>query len=221
MRGRGGRCSAIGNPQSEPLRVLYFGGFIPLHGVPVILEAARILGPDAGVAFELVGDGQEADGAERFLAAHPLPHVRLQRCWLPEPDLVGTHIASADVCLGTFADSPKAMDVVAAKVYLAMACGKAVVTAATPAVREELLDRGQGTGGSGQGAGGVENATPPVLVVPPADPEALERALLELRDDPGLRTDVAASGRRLYEDHFRPECVVAPLMATIDGLAGV
>lgn len=209
------------NRAPTELRVLYFGGFIPLHGVPVILEAARILGPDAGIAFELVGEGQEASAVQRFIVAHQLPHVGLVRRWMPEPDLIAMHITFADVCLGIFADSPKAMDVVPAKVYLALACGKAVVTADTPAVREELLDRGQGPVARGQVlAPHASPLTPhaPVVVVPPADPPALADALVRLRDDPRLRVELGAAGRQLYEAHFRPERVVVPLIAAIEEL---
>lgn len=191
----------------EPaLRVLYFGGFVPLHGVGIILEAARLIPPDAGIRLELLGDGQEADAAERFLRQVDLPHVKMIRGWLPEADVVAQHIARSDVCLGVFADAPKAMDVVPAKVYLAMACGRPIVTADTPAVREEVLDR-------------APAAEPPVLPCPSGDPRALATALLRLRDDPALRRRVGAAARRLYEACFRPECIVDPLAAVIDELS--
>jgi len=191
-------------PTPDPLRVLYFGGFIPLHGVPVILEAARRLAPDEGISFDLVGDGQQADDAERFLERHRLPHVALDRAWIPETELVERHIAPVDVCLGIFAAAPKAMDVVPAKVYLALACGRAVLTADTPAVREEILGRASGD--------------EPLALCAADDPDALVEALRRLRDDPERRARIAAAGRRLYEAHFRPEQVVEPPVAAIGAL---
>jgi glycosyltransferase involved in cell wall biosynthesis len=188
----------------RPLRVLYFGGFIPLHGVPFIVEAARRLPPDGSIQVDLVGDGQDADAAEAELARAQLPHVRLVRGWTSERSLIETHIANADVCLGIFAATPKALDVVPAKVYLALACHKAVLTADTPAVREELLTHSPGG--------------PPVLTCPPGDGQGLADALLRLRDDRVLCAHLGATGRSLYEQRFRPELIVEPLVPALQSL---
>jgi len=192
---------------SEPLRVLYFGGFIPLHGVPVILDAARHLGPAAGIHFELVGDGQDAESVGRRVAAEGLDHVSVRRAWMPESELIAQYVASADVCLGIFANRPKTLDVVPAKLYLALACARPVVTGDTPAVREELL-------------AGAPADEPPVLVCAPGDGRALAEALIHLRDDAALRSGLARRGRRAYEQHFAPAQVVAALARTILELSG-
>jgi glycosyltransferase involved in cell wall biosynthesis len=188
----------------DRLHVLYFGGFIPLHGVPVVLEAARRIDPDEGIHVDLVGEGQQAQDAADFLRHVPLPHVELHRGWVPEAELVERYVSCADVCLGVFAATPKAMDVVPAKIYLALACGRGVLTADTPAVREELLARAPDDD--------------PVALCRAGDPGALAAALRGLRDDPDRLRRTAAAGRRLYERHFRPEQIVAPLAAAIDRL---
>ncbi len=200
--GGGPAATSIGGDHSDALRVLYFGGFIPLHGVPVILDAARHLGPDAGIIIELIGDGQDADLAEQRVRSEGLAHVRLRRTWMPESELVAHHLARADVCLGIFADRPKALDVVPAKLHLAIACGRAVVTADTPAVREELLAC-------------APAEAPPVLVSAPGDGKALAAALLRLRDDPALRAALGDRGRRLYAARFTPASVVERLAQAI------
>jgi len=193
-------------PRAEGLRVLYFGGFVPLHGVPTVVEAARLIAPTEGITFDLVGDGQDAGETEHDLFAAPLPHVHLQRAWMPERELIAQHVAGADVCLGIFGNGSKAMDVVPAKLHLALACARATVTANSPAVREEVLARG-------------DASDPPVLVCPPADPAGLAASLRRLRDDPGLRERTARSGRRVYEEHFRPERIVGELCERLRGLA--
>jgi glycosyltransferase involved in cell wall biosynthesis len=170
--------------------------------VEVILEAASLLPPSSGVAFDFVGDGQEAGLLERALARGPLPHVRWLRQWIPEDQLVADHVAAADVCLGIFASTPKAQDVVPAKVYLALACGRVVVTADSPAVREEILSR-------------AAPGDQPLLVCPPGNPRALADALLSLRDDPALRLRLSTAARSLYHSHFRPERIVEPLVTAL------
>lgn len=191
----------------DSLHALYFGGFIPLHGVPIVLEAARRLPPNARISFELVGNGQHADLVERCLARQPLDHVQLTRTWMSERDLVALHVGAADLCLGVFAASRKAMDVVPAKVYLALACGRAVVTADSPAVREELL-------------AAAADGPPPLIVCEPGSPGSLAEALLQLRDDPDLRSRTAEAGRALYAARFTPEEIVRPLVDRLASLNG-
>jgi glycosyltransferase involved in cell wall biosynthesis len=182
---------------SESMRVLYFGGFVPLHGVSTVLDAAARLTPEDRISIDLVGDGQDADAVAQRLARTPMSHVRFIRDWMPERKLIDDYIANADVCLGIFDAGPKAMDVVPAKVYLALACGRATVTAESPAVREELRARSEG------GA--------PILTCPPGDGAALAATLIRFRDDPALRVQVAESGRRLFEKHFTAGQIVRPL----------
>jgi glycosyltransferase involved in cell wall biosynthesis len=192
--------------RSQPLRVLYFGGFIPLHGVDVILDAAARLGPAAGVELTLIGEGQEADAVQARVAAMAAPHVHLLRTWLPQAELIQRHIAGADVCLGIFADRPKAQDVVPAKAYLTLACARALVTADSPAVREELMARAE--------AGQV-----PVVTSRAGDGASLAAALAVLRDNPDARMRTASAGRRLYEQHFSPQRIVQPLCDLLDSLS--
>jgi glycosyltransferase involved in cell wall biosynthesis len=122
------------------------------------------------------------------------------REWMTESQLVHELVEQADVCLGIFASGPKAMDVVPAKVHLALACGRATLTADSPAVQEELL-RG--------------SDDPAVLVCPPANGPALADALRRLRDSPNLRRDLAAAGRAAYETRFTPARIVDELVARL------
>ena len=72
------------------------------------------------------------------------------------------------------------------KVWQAMAAGRPVVTADTPAVREVLED--------GRGA----------LLVPPGDPDALAAALARLAADPALRARLGAAARAVYLERGAP-----------------
>lgn len=117
-------------------QVLFYGQFIPLHGAPTIVEAARLL-RDAPVDWLLIGRGQDAARVRSMLDAAPLP--RLHWCeWVDYGALLG-HIRSADLCLGIFGTSDKAASVIPNKVFQALAAGAPVVTRDSPAIRE-LLD---------------------------------------------------------------------------------
>lgn len=127
---------AANRDPARPLQVLFYGQFIPLHGVPTIIEAARLL-RDAPVEWLLIGRGQEAARVRAMLDADPLSKVRWLE-WVDYHDLT-RHIDAADLCLGIFGMSDKAASVIPNKVFQVLAAGKPLVTRDSPAIRE-LLD---------------------------------------------------------------------------------
>ena len=149
----------------EPLRVLFYGKFTPLHGVETILRAAHLLHGES-IAFTLIGTGQTVHRARTLAADLALTNVEFVD-WVPYRELPG-RIAAADVVLGIFGDTAKAGRVVPNKVFQEMAMAAAIVTADTDAVRR-VLQHGRSA-----------------LLVPPDDPDALAAAIRRLTD-PGLR----------------------------------
>jgi glycosyltransferase involved in cell wall biosynthesis len=107
-----------------PLKALFYGQFIPLHGIDTIVAAARLTAED-GVEWTLIGSGQEAPSIRRMLHDVPLPKVH----W----------IEKADICLGIFGTSNKAAAVIPNKVFQAVAAGKPLITRDSPAIRELLV----------------------------------------------------------------------------------
>lgn len=120
---------------AAPLRVLFYGQFIPLHGITTIVEAARRL-RDLPVEWTLIGRGQEAPAIRAMLAAEPLPRVR----WIEWVDYerLQSCIAEADLCLGIFGTSEKAASVIPNKVFQIVAAGRPLITRDSPAIRELL-----------------------------------------------------------------------------------
>lgn len=161
-------------PPSSHFTVLFYGQFIPLHGADVIVEAASLLAK-AGepVSFIIVGSGQEAAAIDERLRQLALPNVT-RRPWIPYEEL-GDAMASADVCLGIFGDTPKASRVIPNKIFQALACRKPVITRDSPAIRELL------------------SPSDAVWLIPPGDAQALANAILQLRTTPAekLREAVA------------------------------
>lgn len=159
-----------------PLRVLFYGKYTPLHGVPTIVEAAaRLRGED--VRFEMIGVGQLAAETRALAERLGLDSIDFHD-WVPFAELP-ERIAAADVVLGIFGDTDKAARVVPNKVFQAMAMGAAIVTRDSPAVREVLQHDVS------------------ALLVPPADPEALADAIRTLRD-PGRRRTIGAGARAAF-----------------------
>lgn len=189
-----------------PLEVLYFGSFIPLHGLATVLEAARLLasGPDSGrLRFTVCGRGQLTPDLQRRHPPGSLPGVRFIDDWLSYDALVPL-IDAADVCLGIFGTTDKAQRVIPLKVYASLAMGKPVVTADTPGARELLRD--------GETA----------LLVPPGDPASLARALLRLSADRDLVRRLGRSAAALYLERLAPERLAREMLRDLSrrGLSG-
>ena len=177
--------------EGNPFRVVYFGQYIPLHGVNYIVEAAKILEEDPGIRFELVGDGQTYGEASSLAERLQVKNVTFHRTWLLPEDLIADYIITADVCLGAFGDSPKARRVVPIKVFVALAMGKPVITGDSPAAREMLT---HGTD---------------AILCEMADPGALAQAILLLKRNRPLREKIAKEGYASFQNKFSSRVIGA------------
>lgn len=119
------------------IHVLFYGQFIPLHGIDVIIEAARLARGEP-IRWTLIGRGQETPRIRAMLEQAPLPNLEwvdwVAYTQLPE------RIARADICLGIFGTSGKAASVIPNKVFQIVASGKPLITRDSPAIRELLDD---------------------------------------------------------------------------------
>ncbi len=189
-----------GSPLREPegkLKILFYGSFLPLHGIETIIEAARILG-GAEVAFTIVGGGQTYVSIRSLSSGMPGDLVE----FVPEvaaSSLAGM-IAGSDIVLGVFGTTPKADMVIPNKVYQALAVGRPVITAGTAAVREIFRDGEH------------------VMMVPAGDPGALADAILTLKGSPGLRKKLSAEGKDLVRNRYNPAKLAENLVGLMKGL---
>jgi glycosyltransferase involved in cell wall biosynthesis len=154
----------------DQFTALFVGKLVPLHGLEVILGAARLL-PD--VVFRLVGSGQ-LDGVlrDRPPNVEHVPWVKYER--LPE------EYATAGCALGIFGATGKAQRVIPNKAFQALAVGTPLITSDTPAAKELLT--------SGRDA---------LLVA--ATAEALASAVSAVRADAELAESLATGGRATFE----------------------
>lgn len=176
---------------AEPFVVHFHGTYIPLQGIPYIIDAARLL-RGKGIRFRIIGSGQESekiqreaqdlveDGTVEFIGRMPLAA------------LVDS-MAAAHVCLGIFGDTAKAKRVIPNKVYEALAMGRPIITADTPAARELLSEETS-------------------VMVPSADGKAIADAILALQADPARRRELGIAAGSLFKTRLLPERIVGDML---------
>lgn len=173
------------------LRVLFFGLFTPLQGTPVIGEAIALLPPDLGIEMTMIGSGQDLAEARQRAADSSLVTWRE---WV-EPNELRHLLREHHVCLGIFADTPKALRVTPNKVFQGAAAGCAILTADTPPQRRSLGESAR--------------------FVTVADPVALAAALRSLADDPREVDRLRRSAYQRAEKYFRPRSVAQPVQTAL------
>jgi hypothetical protein len=118
----------------DNLRLLYYGNYLPLHGLPFVIDAVERASRSRPVHLTLIGDGQLRGQIERKCAEVGLMASCTFLGAIPEEELE-MHIGGAHAVIGVFGDSEKAAGVIANKVWQGLACGRFVVTR-----RSEALD---------------------------------------------------------------------------------
>ena len=182
-----------------PFRVFFYGGFLPLHGVDTIVRAAKIVEMRTGeIEFTLVGSGPTYLYVRRLAADLAVGNITF--VGRVPYDTLREMIATSHLCLGIFGTNPKAQRVIPNKVFDALAVGRPVVTADTPAVREALVPD-------------VHAA-----LVPAGDPEALADAILRLRGDWGLAGSLAKAGHVLFRERFSIDALSRDLAVLVQQL---
>jgi len=158
---------------SDNLTILFYGQFIPLHGIETIVRAAKLSRND-NLRWIIIGKGQEEKKSNSMLKVEPLKNLtRLP--WVNYDELIDW-IRKSDICLGIFGDTDKASRVIPNKVFQIIMAGKPLITRDSPAIKELL------------------NADMPgVRLIPPSDPIALIAAVEELanlKNTKGLHQEI-------------------------------
>lgn len=127
----------LGTDDREPLtlNLLYYGNYIPLHGVDRVLRALQAVSPRVSWRLVLIGDGDLRPGMEDLARDLGISGFCNFVDPVPEGELAGW-IANSDVVLGIFGGSLKATEVIANKVWQALGCGRVVLTRRSEALSE-------------------------------------------------------------------------------------
>lgn len=176
--------------------VHFHGTFIPLQGIQTIIAAAKLLEGETEIKFRIIGSGQESAKIAALTAELKPTNIE----FLPRmsfADLVDK-IKQADVVLGVFGQTDKATRVIPNKVFEALALGKAIITADSPATRELLTDQ--------------EN----VLFSKAGDPADLATKILWLKGNRAAREKLSVGARSLFDQQLSPKFLVAEFLTKLN-----
>jgi glycosyltransferase involved in cell wall biosynthesis len=162
--------------------VLYYGTFIPNHGVMTIVEAAVLLKDDQDIQFLLIGDGPVKPAVLDFVKKKGLSNVTFKD-WLERTDLV-KQIESADVCLGAFGTTQQSMMTVQNKIYEAIAMAKPVITGYSQSIQNVLKHGDQ------------------IYLCERSNPISLAESIKKLKSDPALRRRIAEGGYKEFLKNY-------------------
>jgi glycosyltransferase involved in cell wall biosynthesis len=164
--------------ESHPL-VLFYGTFLPLHGIDIVIRAAKLLEAATDIRFRVIGTGMEHERIRRLSTELDVHNVEF-RAPVPIARLAD-EIAEATICLGGhFSAIEKAKRVIAGKTFQSLAMGKPTIVGDNPANRE-LLTPGHDA-----------------WFCQMADPEALASAILSLVQNRDLQTHLGQNALRTF-----------------------
>lgn len=182
---------------NDKFTILFFGSFIPLHGIKTIVKAATILQNNNDISFTICGNGQTKPEIEELIKKNNLKNMNLVGLISKEELL--ENIKNSDVCLGIFGDTLKAQKVVTNKAFQILASKKPLITMESPAATESGLENN-------------ENC----ILVPAADPQRLAEAILSIKDNPQKRDQIASNGYKLYNEKLSMDFVGKKLVKVLE-----
>jgi glycosyltransferase involved in cell wall biosynthesis len=185
------------SPHAGICRVLFVGTLVPLHGIGTLLEAVHLLSGRSDIHFKLIGDGQDSLLVEAWLQTH-LSQLVWEREWQPSVR-VAEAISQADICLGIFGAGNKTQRVCPFKIYAYAAMGRAIISGETDWLKEST----------------DQLSYEPFAKVPVNDATALAAKIVQLADDPALRTSLAESSRKFYTTHLGNQPALEKLVACL------
>lgn len=166
--------------KNDPIEVLFYGTYLPLHGVDVILRAAALLKDHQDIRLIILGNGKGRPEIQKMEEAQHLANVSFLPA-VPITDLPAV-ITQADICLGgPFGPGVKADRVIAGKTFQMLAMAKPVIVSRNTANPELLTDHKD------------------ALFCNREDPQDLAQAILRLAVDPELRKRLGENGYQTYK----------------------
>jgi len=162
--------------------LLYAGTLGMAHGLETVLRAAERLRSRRDVVFLLMGAGAERAQICELIEGLRLPNARLLE---KQPrERIPAFLAAVDACLVPLRNKEVFRSAIPSKMFEAMAAGKPVILGVEGEAKEILLASRAG------------------LAIRPEDPEAMEAAILSLRNDSSLCQSLGRNGRRSVMEKY-------------------
>jgi glycosyltransferase involved in cell wall biosynthesis len=181
------------------IQVLYVGNYVPLHGVDLMIQAARhILASRKDIHFTFIGRGQDYNKA--FSMAKEVSGLVFEAP--KEPVKIIQAYLEADIVLGVFGSSEKAKRIIPLKAYDALALGKPLVIQDSFATRHYL-----------------QHEVNAMLVA--RDSGEIAKAVVQLADHPQLRAEIGANARARYEESFSSHVTNKAFLRRFSNLAAM
>lgn len=169
-------------PADDLFKVVYYGTYLPNHGIEYIVDSARILKENRDIVFEFIGEGPTKAYVIELIKKFNLDNISFVD-WI-DNNLLSNYLADAEVILGAFGTSIQLQLTNNNKVCEGMSMAKPVITGkslALPVIfrhKENLLLCDCGSGA------------------------ALAEAILMLHDDEALRESIAINGHKMFTGEF-------------------
>jgi glycosyltransferase involved in cell wall biosynthesis len=189
---KGYEYSEYNNTKSKKINVVYYGLYAPIHGVEYLIEAARKLRDDQDIEFTMVGSGNKYEETLSMAKKYNLQNVNFYPNVFEGEHL--KYLQNADIFVGFLKKHSSVDKVIPNKVYQGLALGRAVLTADSPATRSVFEHKKN------------------IYLIEPSNSEALVGAILDLKNNFKLRTQIAMGGYELYLNKFTPKKVGARLI---------
>jgi glycosyltransferase involved in cell wall biosynthesis len=186
-----------------PVQVLFYGQFIPLHGLDTLVTAIAQIQAQAAspeLHFTIIGSGQESARIDQLITEQGLRNIE-RIAWVDYAELPA-RIADADICLGIFAEDGKVQRVIPNKAFQILAVGRPLITSDSPAMRE-LVQPGEA-----------------IRLTRPGDPASLAEQLMALAQasrDPARQPVLAAAAAQMPAVDV--ETIAAQLRVCLESLA--
>jgi colanic acid biosynthesis glycosyl transferase WcaI len=169
------RTSACAPRPDAPLRVLYAGTLGLAQGLPTLVQAAALAGPDV-VELLIAGSGGDEQRLRATIVAHGEARVRLLGSVAPEE--IPALYAEADAGVVPLRDLPIFAGALPTKLFEVLAAGRPAILAARGEAARLVRDADAG------------------LVVDPEDPRALADAFVRLHNSPAEATRMGQQARQ-------------------------
>jgi glycosyltransferase involved in cell wall biosynthesis len=163
-------------------KVIYYGTYIPNHGLEYMIEAARLLKENSNVWFEFIGHGPDRNRAIELAGKYNLKNITFTG-WLDQGALMN-RISRADILLGAFGQTRMSLMTVQNKIYEGLALAKPVVTGDSPAIRN-YFRHGHN-----------------IYLCDRSNPEDLTGAIMILKNDPQILHNLARNEHDLFLKSF-------------------